>query len=170
MKNMSFGGSVKAASGPVMVVLMLWLHYELSMYWAISTVAPVFPIVVASIWYWHGGFYSAGISTAIISAYVVYTVDDPIRCVLVIASLIFIAVPFSVVRWQSVKVGSAANLIQDIRDIHAVLFTLLVNWGDMTEGERWDTLERINNKFANVFTVARGWHLLAQEKDSLDNG
>lgn len=152
-----------------LIAATLTIHYYL---FEISqmpiSLALVFPIVVASVW--HSGLYAGLITSAMVATYSFLILGDIIRASMITGSLLLTVIPVSILKSQAERIGSVANLLYKLREIHSVLLAALVNWPDMEDEEKWNIVEGVNSKIADILTITRGWHLLAKERNSLEVG
>lgn len=138
------------------------LHFIRVKYGLFWSLAPAFTAVVMAIY--HGGLWPGNISALLVIGYTFYTVDDPIRVIIIIASLIFIVVPVSILEKHRKHTDTVQGLIVKLREVHALTLTTMVNWPDWDDEEKWLVSERIHDRVSDVLTVVRGWHLLAKEQ------
>jgi hypothetical protein len=145
---------------------VLIIHRVFHLAGMLVTLAPVFPLVVMSVWY--GNIYASTLTATLVSVYAILTIDDPIRAIIIVASLALTVAPMQFSKWNLNRTGTVANLLEQMRETHSLYLSLMVNWPDMSDEERWKLSEAVYNKNTKVFAMVRGWHLLSLEQDSLD--
>lgn len=134
------------------------IRVKYGLFWSL---APAFTAVVMAIY--HGGLWPGNISALLVFGYTFYIVDDPIRAIIIVASLIFIVVPVAILEKYRKHTDTVQGLIVKLREVHALTLTTMVNWPDWDDEEKWIVSERIHNRVSDILTVVRGWHLLAKE-------
>jgi hypothetical protein len=137
-------------------------------YLGVDSLSIIFPLVVMAVWY--GGFYSGMATASLIIIYAIFSVDDSIRVTLMFISLMFTVIPVAILQRRAELVGSAENVINKLREAHALSLTLMVNWPDLEDSEKWSLTESGHNMISHVLTLARGWHILAKEHNNIVKG
>jgi hypothetical protein len=150
----------------MIIVLVIYYVAMVKYGFTIPSFTPLFPIVIMACW--HGGVYSCFSTGILVAGYTVYVVDDPLRVALIIISLIATIIPVSILQWYRRRIGTVSNLMKDMREINSILLAGMVHWPDMNDEEKWQMVESTHHKIADIFTVMRGWHMLAKERSTLD--
>lgn len=150
------GGAVIAITAAVIFILDRLLGHSTSS----LTLAPAFAMIVMAIY--HGGTWGGIGAGLLVSAYTLYAIDDSLRAITIIASILAIVVPIVILRRT---VDNGDRLLAQLLDLDTYLAGSVYRWRNMTDGEKWEIIKVIHHKMAHIRTLTRGWHDLAEERE-----
>jgi hypothetical protein len=146
-----------AATGAMIIILDRILGNSASF-----TLAPAFAMMVMAIY--HGGTWGGIGSGLIVSVYAGYAVSDPLRAIIIIASIIAIVAPIVILR-QAVDSGD--RVLSKLLDLDTYLAGYVFRWKNLDDAEKWEIIKRIHHEMAHIRTLTRGWRDLALEREQV---
>lgn len=148
----------------IISILVIELHRgEVGIFYTSALIFPLLVFMAVA-----NGTLAGFLGAAIASAYTFYVTPDPIRALIVTVSFLGMAAIVGYLNAHIKAIDTVEALIHRMRVVHALLLTNLVNWPDMDDEEKWRMVEQINEEMSDIMLTVRGWHILAQEKESLD--